>query len=337
MKKANKLAMVAATLSLGAVSSFAEIKLTDNLSTAGFVDMSLNGHKDSSKTDASLGAGLDQFETDFMYKYGNVSARADINALPTGAGTSVTVEQAYITGTMGAVAVSAGRFLSSSGWEAAEPTGMYQWSYSRQFPSLPSTYGDAGAPVYGGYQNGVNVAWTSPMFGLYGAVVSDLWSAQEFEIMKTPGFEGQVSVTPAAGVTAKATYLYQLADTSVARGRVENQSLLNVWASYAKGPLTAAAEWDLMMNWGGIKDFNGNGWLVMANYKFTDKAAATVRYSGNKFSLDTPAGKLDADTQGEITLSPSWAFSPNWLILAEYKYVLDIQNNSYAIETTFSY
>lgn len=329
MKKSNKMAMVAAMLSLGAASSFAEIKLTDNLSTTGFIDMSLNGHKDSSKTDASLAAGLDQFEVDFMYKYGNISARADLNALPTTAGTSTTIEQAYITGTMGATAISAGRFLSSSGWEAAEPTGMYQWSYSRQF-------GNDG-PVYGGYQNGVNVAWTSPMFGLYAAVVSDLWNAQEFEIMKTPGFEAQVSVMPMPGVTAKVAYLFQMNDSTVTPAKTENQSLLNVWASYAKGPITAAAEWDLMMNWNGVKNFNGNGWLAMVNYKATDKIAATLRYSGNKFSIDTPIGTLDADTQGEITVSPSYAFSPNWLILAEYKYELDIQNNSYALETTFSY
>jgi hypothetical protein len=320
MKKSNMLSIMA-MLGLGAASSFAEIKLTDNLSTTGFVDMSLNGFKDSSDADATLGAGLDQFEIDFMYKYGNVSARADINALPTGSGTSVMVEQAYITGTMGAVAVSSGRFLSSSGWEAAEPTGMYQFSYSRQLPT--------NTPIYGGYQNGVNIAWTSPMFGLYGAVVSDLYNAQEFEIMNTPGFEGQVSVTPMEGVTAKAAYLLQMYDAD----SLENHSLINVWASYAKGPITVAAEWDMTMNLGGVKDLNGNSWLVMGNYKFTDKLAATLRYSGNKFGIDP----VDFDTQSEFTVSPSFAFTPNWLILAEYKMELDVEKSDYAVETTFSF
>src|SRR5689334_11722625 len=83
MKKSTNLKVLMAMATFGAVSSYADIKLTDNLSTSGFIDMSLNGAKDSVKgNDATLNASLDQFEVDFMYKYGNVSARADINALP---------------------------------------------------------------------------------------------------------------------------------------------------------------------------------------------------------------------------------------------------------------
>jgi hypothetical protein len=332
MTDIRKLPLVLTVMGLGAVAANADIKLNDNLTTTGFIDMSLNGYTPD-KGPAALNASLDQYELDFLYKYGNVSARADVNGMPSsdpvpgkppGSNASVWVEQAYVTGTMGALAVSAGRFLSSSGWEAAEPTGMYQYSYSKNL-------------FYGYYQNGLNLSYSQPKFALYGAVVSDLWNPQEYDLKKTPGFEGQVALMPVEGVTAKVTYLYQMFDKD-ASGK-DDQQLLNAWASYAKGPLTVAGEYSLMLDWNTFSPANdsaksklddtGNGWLVMANYKFTPVVAATVRYSGNKFS------KLDQDT--EVTLAPSFQASPNWLLVAEGKYEIDLKKVDYALESTFSF
>ncbi|MDB5046954.1 MAG: porin [Fibrobacteres bacterium] len=295
--------------------------------------MSLNGYSPDSG-DATLNASFDQFELDFMYKFGNISARADVNATPSfsspgapqpapGTATSSTVylEQGFVSyANAGGFGISAGRFLSSSGFEAAEPTGMFQYSYSKTL-------------VYGYYQNGLNLSYTTPMFGLYGAVVSDLWNPQEFDVMKSPGFEGQVTLTPVAGVTAKAAYLFQMYDTTGTGGDDESQSLLNVWAQYAAGPITAAGEFNLLMNWG-PGDFDGIGFLVMGNYKFTDKVAATLRYSA--ISIDDKNSATD-DYDSEITVSPSYAISPNWLVLAEGKYELLPKKFDYAVESTFSF
>lgn len=326
MSKLKSLPLALTVLGLGATASFSEIKLTDNLSTAGFVDMSINGNTpDSGKS--ALNASLDQYELDFMYKFGPVSARADLNATPSlgspgtpaaepafGATSSaVYLEQAYVNYSMGATGFSVGRFLSSSGFEAAEPTGLFQYSTSKTL-------------VYGYYQNGVNFNYSTPMFGLYGAVVSDLWAPLEYDL-KTPGFEGQVSVMPAEGITVKAAYLYQVYDEDVTG--YTGQALANIWAQYAMGPLTLAAEYNNMMNWK-AKDETGNGWLAMANYKFATNYAATVRYSGIKFK--TPK---DADT--EVTFSPSVTLSPNWLALAEVKFEIEKKNTSYALENTFSF
>jgi hypothetical protein len=332
MTDTKKLPLVLTVMGLGAMAAQADIKINDNLTTTGFIDMSLNGMAPD-KGPGTLNASLDQYELDFLYKFGPVSARADINGTPsfvspgapaaadtTGWNSSgIYLEQAYVTANLGALAIGAGRFLSSSGWEAAEPTGMYQYSYSKNL-------------FYGYYQNGVNLSYTMPKFALYGAVVSDLWNPQEFDVKKTPGFEGQVALTPVEGVTAKIAYLYQMFDKDVS-GK-DDQQLLNAWASYAKGSLTLAAEYNLLIDWdatkaGGKLDDDGNGWLAMVNYKFTPLFATTVRYSGNKI------GDLDADT--EITLSPSFQVSPNWLVLAEGKYEIDLKNVDYAIESTFSF
>ena len=318
--------MALSILGLGAASSFADIKINDNLTTAGFLDMSVNGYTpDSGKS--ALNASFDQFELDFMYKFGNISARADVNATPSfsspgapmkdstyGATSSaVYLEQGFVNYAMGAAGITVGRFLSSSGFEAAEPTGMFQNSYSKTL-------------VYGYYQNGLALNYAASKFALYGAVVSDLWNPQEFDL-KTPGFEGQVSLMPVEGVTAKVAYLYQVSDEAVVG--YDGMSLINAWAQYAKDKITVAAEFNYMMNWK-AKDETGTGWLAMANYKFTDKIATTVRYSGIKM-------KSAKDPDTEVTLSPSYAVGPNWLVLAEVKQEIEKKQTDYAVESTFSY
>lgn len=331
MNRLHKFPVAVTALGLAAASSFAEIKVGDNLSLSGFLDMSVAGQKEDD-VDATLNGSVDQFEVDFGYKYDKVSARVDVNALPSSSTSltndtisniNVSLEQGFVTYTPGAFSLSAGRFLSSSGFEAAEPTGLYQYSVSK-------------ALFYGGYQNGVNVAYATPMFGLYGAVVSDLWNTNEFDLIKSPGFEGQVSLTPAAGVTAKVTYLYQMYDEDVTGD--ESRQLLNAWASYAQGKITLAGEYSLLLDWevpdedalgGVVNDGTGHGWLVMGNYKFTDVFAATLRYSGNILG--------DADPDTEITFSPSVSLTPQWLALAEIRQDIDAEITKYAVESLFMF
>lgn len=324
MNSLKKLPMAMTILGLGAVSSFAELKVNDNFGVAGFLDMSAAGKLDSAEdADATLGVAVDQFELDFMFKFDKISARADINVLPStsGKGDTLTIEQGFVTYTAGSVALNAGRFLSSMGFEAAEPTGLYQYSISKT------------TPIYGGYQNGASVSYTTPMFGLYGAVVSDLWSSAETDLT-TPGFEGQVSATPMEGVTAKATYLYQMLDDELPGGDA-SQQVANIWGSYAKGALTAAAEFNMLLDWvvpdGAtmVNDGTGMGWIAMVNLKFAEHYAATVRYSGLKLG--------DADPDTEVTFSPSAALTPNWLIVAEVKQELESEITNYALESLFSF
>jgi hypothetical protein len=331
-----KLPLALSVLGLGAMAASAEIKINDNLSTAGFVDMSLSGAK-AEDVDATLGGQLDQYELDFMYKFGFFSARADVNAMgPTG---NVAIEQAFITSTLtNTLSLSFGKFLSCTGFEAAEPTGMYQYSYSKNMDKTSPT-----GAIYGGYQNGINLNFSTPTFGIYAAAVSDVWEGAETEYMKTPGGEFQLSLMPVEGVTIKAAYAFQsygeVADS------LSYQGLANAWAQYAKGPLTVAAEFNYLMSWAhtygtGVNavtkdNLTGMGWLAMANYKCTDKFAATLRYSAT--TLDDEDSSTD-DMGSEVTVSPSIAISPNWLALAEVKIEFGtVEQTDYALETTFSF
>jgi hypothetical protein len=327
MTDTKKLPLAISVLGCLASVSMAEIKVNDNLSITGFVDMSANG-KDSGDVDPTLNANVDQYEMDFMYKYGFFSARADVN-VETWKSNSATLEQAYATAALlPSLSLSTGRFLSSMGFEAAEPTGLYQYSVSKTT-----------AGIYGGYQNGINLAYNGGKFGVYGAVVSDLWSSAETEIMKSPGFEGQVSLMPVEGLTAKAAVLWQMYDKkATATLGDDGQGLVNVWAQWAKGPLTAAAEYNQLLSWkadSAHKDQMGMGWLAMVNYKFTDKFATTLRYSA--LAIDDDNSATD-DMGSEVTISPSFAISPNWLALAEYRIEFgNVEQQLYAVETTFSF
>jgi hypothetical protein len=315
MRKSVTMGLVAGVLGMGLAS--AEVKVSDALSLSGFFDMSATaGMPDAGPK--SLTASFDQFEVDFMFKLAdNLSARADVNSL---GGGSVDLEQAYLTYTAGAASFMAGKFLSSSGFEAAEPTGLYQYSVSKTL-------------VYGGYQNGVAASYTvSPMISLYGAVIGSAWDGTDTDIKK-PAFEGQVALMPVEGVTIKATYIYESdltsydPDADTVTG-VSAQSLINVWAMYAAGPLTAAAEVNYVLDYD-LTDVPALGYLAMVNYKLSDKLGVTGRYS----ALSMDGGTAD----NEITVSPGYAVSSAWFVLAEVKQEIEAKKTSFAVESILTF
>ena len=221
-------AMLVLTFTLSSAS--AEIKLNDNLSVSGFLDMStVTTMGDETETSLSF----DQFEMDFHLNYGSVTGQVDIDS--TDADQGIKLEQGFVTYTapkdmLPGVSITAGRFLSSLGFEAAEPTGLYQYSFSEGIP-------------YPGYQNGVAVN-VKPMkqAGIYVAFLSSVWDVNETDA-GTPGIEAQLALTPIEQITAKVGYALDAMDDYT-------QTELNAWLSFAQGPLTLAGEIDLLGNWG---------------------------------------------------------------------------------------
>ena len=311
-----KLATGVLGMGLAAAPSMAQIKVSDALSLTGFIDMSAGASFPDGGA-SSLGASFDQFELDFMYTFSdNLSAQVDLNSLGGGV---MELEQAFLTYTTGPLSVYTGKFLSSTGFEAAEPTGLYQYSYSKTL-------------VYGGYQNGFAASYAvSDMISLYGALVGSVWDGSDTDI-KSPGYEVQVSLMPVEGLTVKAAYAGEtdltiyVADTVAG---VTNQSLVNVWASYETGALTVAGEVNYLMDWG-LADEAGLGYLAMVNYGLSDKLGLTVRYSA-----------LKTDSMGaadnEIAVSPGYAISDSWFVLAEAQYELEAKSLNLAVESILTF
>ena len=313
MKKLALSTLLFVVLAFTAGNLDAEIKLTDNLSLSGFLDMStvIGSHDDH--TDASL--SFDQFELDFHLDFGSVTGRIDVDS--TGAEQGIKLEQGFVTYTLpedvvSGVSITAGRFLSSFGFEAAEPTGLYQYSFSEGIP-------------YPGYQNGVAVN-VSPVkeVGIYVALLSGVWDVNDTDV-KDPGVETQLSLMPTEQITAKVGYAMDMLDDY-------SQTELNAWAQFTQGPLTLAGEIDLLGNWGADGN-NGMHFLGMANVSLEDAISApvavTVRFSG--INLD------DSDSSTEFTVSPSYTATDNWLLLAEFKQRIDAEETIIAAESLFTF
>jgi hypothetical protein len=278
----------------------AQIAITDQLSVTGFLDMS------AVDDDGATTTSFDQFEIDFLLDFKNgLTAQADVNSL---SGGSTDLEQAFMTYTHeNGGFITAGKFLSSTGWETAEPTGLYQYSYSATL-------------VYGGYQNGVSFGFKNDKMMLYGAVLASVWDGTDTSAEEI-GFEAAVKVTPGNGFTGFAAYA--LEDMGA-----YNTGLLNVWASYATGPLTLAAEANRLSNWLAA-DNSGFGYLGMVNVALNERFGITARYS----ALDTDnTTKVD-----EITFSPGFAINENWFVLAEVRRNLDVETTTLAFESIVSF
>ena len=306
--------VLAFTFSLGSAS--AEIKLTDDLSVSGFLDMSSTTTSGGDETD--IGLSFDQFELDFHLNQGSVAARVDIDSTArTIGGQGVQLEQGYVTytlpeSTVSGVSIKAGRFLSAMGFEAAEPTGLYQYSFSEGIP-------------YPGYHNGIGVdVKPAKQVGIYVALLSGVWNVNDTDV-KNPGIEAQVALTPMEQLTAKVGY-------AIDKMEDYSQSELNAWVQFAQGPLTLAGEIDMLTNWG-ADGKNGMHFLGMANVSLADMISApvavTLRFSG--ISLD------DEDSSTEFTLSPSYSATDNWLLLAEFKQRLDAEETIIALESLFTF
>ncbi len=311
MKLVNKFTPVAATvlLALGAASSVQaqeDFTLTDKLAVTGFIDMSWSS-LDIEGVGSEQSYGLDQFEIDFLYSFDDkLTAQVDLEYQDNGTGEEVDIEQAFISYAVSdAFSVKAGRFLSYSGWETEEPTGLFQYSgtgYAAYF--------------YGGYQQGVSGLYIGDGYQVALSVVNDLGDLEgENRDVATPGFETMFAVSPTDEITAKLFY-----STDKLDGTDENTTLVNMWAAYSDGPITIAAEYNTSENAPAYAynygvNSEASGYLLMGNYAF-DAFALTLRY--HDYSIDDASG-TEVEEGSAFTIAPSFTVVDNLLMVFEYR------------------
>lgn len=316
------LAAVAAALAAGFIPvANAAIELGEGISATGFVDQSFV-YDDTDGLPKAKTFGIDQVEVDFLFSGSNgVSAEVDIeygeNASDLTPGDDTFVEQAFVTKSIGDMfSVKVGRFLSYSGWETEEPTGLMQYSgtgYAKYF--------------YGYYQQGVSASYNGGMFSVMGSLVNDVFgfagNALERDT-KDLGYELGVAVMPVEGLTAK---LFYMSDKKT------DQDVINFWASYAFGGFTLAGEYNDADYAGAGK---GDGYLVMANYA-TGPWGITLRYSSYDIAAHPVFGNDEASA---ITFSPSYKVNDNLLIVSEFR-ANDVKtgpdSNVFALEALFTF
>lgn len=151
----NKIAIASAFLAAASFST-AEIVINEFLSVEGFVDMSYSnydGEFDLNGTDIDESGndfGIDQVEISWLFNFDPVTAQIDLQYEENSAD-DVEVEQAFVNYRLSETSViTAGRFASMLGFEAFEPTGLYQYSTAYGLPAATGDFTDgilAGAPA----------------------------------------------------------------------------------------------------------------------------------------------------------------------------------------------
>jgi predicted porin len=322
MKLITKLTPIAATLLLSTTAISVQAEEKDPLSLSGFIDMSYYS-VDEDGGDSSHSSGLDQAEINIGYDFGNkLTAHVDIEYQNNDEG--VDLEQAYITYSYtDNISIKAGRFLSYSGFEAEEPTGLYQYSGTGYAPYF-----------YGYYQQGVSGMYSTDMFAVAVSIVSDLGDPKATDA-ESPAIETMFAFMPTEEITVKAFYSMD----ELATG--EDVTLINTWASYAKDALTIGVEYNMSEN---APAYSGNygvdsdamGYLAMVNYAFTDKIGLTLRY--NAWEIEDASGATVEDSTG-ITISPSYTVNDNLLMVFEYRMdeVNDVDVTSFAVEALVTF
>jgi len=300
MKKTMKSMMVvAAVAGLAAWTQADELEIM-GVEVSGYLDMS------ASVTDSDAGsessAGLDTAEIRFK------SELADdvyVEAHVAGNGENeIIMEQAFVTYSgITNLTIIGGKFLSSLGWEAYHAPDLFQYSVSATL-------------VYPGMENGVGASYNfDDVVSVYVAALSSAWDSDDKD-PEDGAFEGNVKFTGIEDFT-----LFVGGATEKYTGY--DQMLGNIWASYVLGDLILAAEANILSDWGADGN-DGFGWLLMANYGFTDKLGLTLRTSA--LNVEDATGADITDDQ-KFTIAPSYALTDNLSFVFEYNRLMDQLND----------
>jgi len=258
---------------------------------SGFIDIAFTDQA-TGKQSTSVG----QVEVNFDYSNGPVSASVDLDFggnSKYGAADG-NLEEAVVTYDFGnGFSASAGKMLSYMGFEAFDPTNMYQYSYAYDYGNY------AVQSIYDAYDVGVSIDYATDDYSI------GVWSSAE----NSAGYELALAYTGIDNLTAKAIW----SDFSDQESAYTKNTY---WVSYTFGNLLVAGEIAEADSKAAATGDDKDGFLIMGNYSFTDKTALTLRYSQEETS-GWNSDVLTSDI-GKFTISPSYSFTDNFSGLIEF-------------------
>ncbi len=329
----NKIAIATAAMVAGSSFSTAEIVVNDFLSFEGFVDMSYS-HIDAdieSENESDNSFQIDQVEISWLFDFDPVTAQIDLQYedLP---GEDTVVEQAFATYHFdNGGAITAGRYASMIGFEAFEPTGLYQYSfaYDAQIPDFPgflsSFTGIGDVTIIPGYAQGVKYTYETDttFFGI--SLQDEVFDYDGDRLggddSSSWGVEAAFSITMENGLSWFVGGAFE--DSDEAPG---DSYMLNTYVTFETGAWIFAAE----VNYGESESgafalgslFDSSleeeafQALIMANFAYSDAASVTGRISYVDHEHD--AG---VELEGyKFTLAHGYAFTDNLFLVNEISY-----------------
>lgn len=325
----NKIAIASAFV---AASSFSmgEIVVNDFLSFEGFVDSSYS-HTDSDVDGNENSFAVDQVEISWLFDFDAVTAQVDLEYEEAGEDTEV--EQAFVNYALanGDVA-TAGRYASMLGFEAFEPTGLYQYSTAYDASGLP------------GYAQGVKYTRESDasFFGL--SIQDEAFDNGQGNLSSSSfAIEAAYAQDLGNGLTVFLGGAYEDADAG-------DSYIVNAYATYETGAWLFAAEvnfgnsesgaFDILDDTnavvvGGGNDVDVMSGLVMANYAYSDDSSVTARLSYEE--VEGTTGEGDVTT---YTLAHNKALADNLALITEVSFAdadTDEEELELAVELLFTF
>jgi len=348
----NKIALASAFLAASSLAT-AEIVINDFLSFEGFIDMSYSHTDVDSKIGILDGSDnsfdIDQVEIDWLFDFDPVTAQIDLAYEGSDGDQETAVEQAFATyhfdGDFEGSAITAGRFASMLGFEAFEPTGLYQFSFAYDMSILP------------GYAQGVKFTHESDNTFL-GLSILDSYVEREDD----DPYNGRLGGSEDSSYAIEVAGAYYMdnglgfflggyyedaeADSDAADGfdADGDNYAINAYVTFETGAWIFAAE----LNYGesetnaygvdygtdpvfGNLEINGTddeafSGLLMANYAYSEKASVTGRLSYESFEYENDFD--DEIEQVKFTLAHGYAISDNLSLVTEISYAeATVENN----------
>ena len=302
----NKLLSLASILAVFSAKAVEIGPTGSGVEMSGFIDIAF-----TDQTDTSQLTDIGQVEFNFDYSTGPVSASVGFDVGGNNAAGD-NLEQATITYDLGnGFSISAGKMLTYMGFEAYDPTNMYQYSYAYDYGNY------AVQSIYDAYDVGVSIDYATDTYSI------GLWTSAE----NSAGYELALAYTGIENFTAKAIWsdfsdAGAIADATTATGFSGGPAYTKhtYWVSYQLGSLLLAAEIAEADHKDAgpdpLGDVDKDGFLVMGNYAFTDSIALTLRYSVEETS-DWDDETLTSDIS-KFTISPSYVFTDNLSGLVEF-------------------
>jgi len=355
----NKIVLASAFLAASSFST-AEIVVNDFLSFEGFVDMSYS-HSDvefAGDKGNENSFGVDQVEISWLFDFDPVTAQIDLahlgsdnNRVNRAELDNTGVEQAFATYHMdNGSAVTAGMYASMLGFEAFEPTGLYQFSFAYDMLIGDTT-------VLPGYAQGVKYTYETDtsFFGI--SLQDEAFDNGENALGGNPESSYAVEV---AGSLILADALTGFLGAAYEDAEDADNYAINAYLTYETGAWIFAAEFNYadiesgsalagvgaqtaIDTFGGLDAGNTFGsneevmqFLLMANFAYSEQASITGRisYTDHEADLDAAgtAVALEADAM-KFTLAHGYAFTDNLFLVTELSYVdgeFDTNNAAFA-------
>ena len=339
------------TTALGAVAQQKGADIANRIKFRGYVDMMYSHTEmdlpTGSSADDDQGVfGVKSVDLDFLFDFSPVTAEIHLQHEHY-ADEAVGVEQAFVNYAFNQnFSLTFGRQAQLLGYEGDEATDQFlstrtylagdnfdlfknEELFGSAYPNLELS--DVVGNLHHNYNDGVRANFNSGRFGLALGLYDGIWKSDSEDSVTgfgdgEWGIDIQAAYVITPGLEARVGYARH---NDYDGGDDADIDQLNFWISYEVGNWTLAGEYndyDIDFAIGTYTSIDpltglpisfsrsnedGRAWMLMANYAFTDRIGATLRYSNEDFdSYDT----------WKLSVGPSFRITENFLTRFEYSY-----------------